>query len=186
MTDQKLNVEMHETDAELVKAWRQAIADIKAAKKTEEQVVERLGKRAKEMRTDFKDKFTAEGEHSRQATIDGGKEGKVAVEFSAVFDVEENLGIEAKLDLERWARKTRGYYSGKLGEQRVQAIELTRDVLVQVGDRKQKAKLTKSSVTALRAIELPKHTSKALRESIARVIKMLQPLKGKLSVKLIK
>lgn len=181
-----LAIELHETDEELVREWKASVVAVKEAKRREEAVVERLGKRAKELRPDFKNRFSDEPPHSRQQTIDGGKAGKVAVEFKAVFDVEENLGMDAKRELERWARSTRGRYSNDLGEDKIRSIELVHEVLAQVGDRKQKAKLTKSAANGLRAIDLPKHTPKSLREGIDLVVKSLRPDKGKLSIREVK
>lgn len=182
----KPRIEMAHTDEELIKEWRQACVAVKEAKKLVEGCVELLARRAKVLRPDFKERFTEEPPHSRQVTIDGGNAGKVAVEFAAVFEVEENLGEKAKAALERWGRNTRARYSNDLGENKVRSVELVYEVLAQVGDRRQKAKLSKSSASGLSAIDLPKHTPKSLREGIEFVVKSLQPGKGKLSVKEVK
>lgn len=172
-----------ETDFERVRLWKNARAELKQAKKKVEEAEKFLALRAKKERPDFKDKFTAEGEHSRSVMIDGEKAGRLVVENAAVFEVDENLGEEAKEALYKWGKKTRAYYIREIGEDRMQTIELCIDVLREVGDRDKKVKLSKTAANALRNIELPKHTSKHVREGIAVVLKALQPLKGKVSVR---
>jgi len=175
-----------ETDFDRIRLWKNACSELKQAKKNVEAAENFLAVRAKEKRPDFKDRFTLEGEHSRAVTIDGEKAGKVVVENAAVFEVDENLGEEAKEALYKWGKKTRAYYAREIGEDRLQTIELCLDILREVGDRDKKAKLSKSAANKLRAIELPKHTSKHVREGIATVLKALQPLKGKVSVREVK
>ena len=175
--------QLPQTDFERVRFWREACADLAHAKKEIVEAEKILAVRAKEKRPDFKDRFTADSEKSRAVTIDGEKAGKVVVEYAAVFEINENLGEDAKKVLYTWGKKTRAYYVREIGEEKMQTIELCLDVLREVGDRDKKAALTKSAANKLRAIELPKHTSKYVREGIEKIIKAFQPLKGKVSVR---